>query len=235
MRKIKHLIGVIGVVVITAIFLALVSACTAAAPASEPESPSSTEATPEAGEDKPSETIDMPEEETCTAPAPETLAAPETAPEMPVETQPEEPEKEYIYFDVPLDDDIQEYAQDLCKAYNFPFYNIVVAIIGHESSYRERVISDTDDYGYMQINSINHDWLREALGVTDFLDGRQNILCGIYIIQDLYHKYGDIGLALMAYNRGEAGAAKLWNKGIYSVRYSEEIQAEAERLTERSD
>lgn len=153
----------------------------------------------------------------------EQMAAPATA----------EPEKAYTYYDVPLDDGLQEYAQDLCEEYDFPYYDIIVAMIGHESSYRETVVSQTNDYGYMQINACNHDWLREELGVTDMLDGQQNILSGIYILQGLYHKYDDIGLALMAYNCGEYGAELLWEDGVFSTNYSRSIQQEAAELTVR--
>lgn len=150
-----------------------------------------------------------------------------------VETVTPEPETAYTYYDVPLDDSLQEYAQDLCAEYGFPRYDIIVALIGHESSYREAVVSRTDDYGYMQINAVNHEWLKEELGVTDILDGRQNIRSGIYILQGLYHKYGDIGLALMAYNCGERGAELLWEDGVFSTNYSRSIQQEAAELTVR--
>lgn len=148
---------------------------------------------------------------------------------------PAEPETAYTYYDVPLDDGLQEFAQDLCTEYEFPYYDIIVAMIGHESSYRETVVSKTNDYGYMQINAVNHGWLKEELGVTDMLDGRQNIRSGIYILQGLYHKYGDIGLALMAYNCGERGASELWEQGTYSTGYSRSIQQEAAELTVREE
>ena len=147
----------------------------------------------------------------------------------------EQPKKAYTYYEVPLDDRLQEYAQDLCEEYDFPRYDVVVAMIGHESSYREQVISETNDYGYMQINACNHDWLRDELGVTDMLDGQQNIRSGIYILQGLYHKYKDIGLALMAYNCGEYGASQLWDEGIYSTNYSRSILQEASELTRRGE
>lgn len=34
----------------------------------------------------------------------------------------------------------------------------------------------------MQINQCNHEWLSSTLGVSNFLDPMENILCGIYII-----------------------------------------------------
>lgn len=163
-------------------------------------------------------------------PAPE---QPEEAPEGPTE-EPQAPEKHYTYYDIPLDDETQEYAQDICEKYGFPYYDIIAAMIFTESGCREKIVSSTNDYGYMQINACNHRWLADELGITDFLDGRQNIEAGVYIIQGLYHKYEDIGKALMAYNCGEGGAANLWAQGVYSTQYSRLIQQRAAELVERT-
>ena len=145
-----------------------------------------------------------------------------------------EPETKYVYYDVPLSDDLQEYTQDLCDEYDFPCYDIIVAMIWTESGYREDIVSKTNDWGYMQINGINHQTLKEELGITNFLDGKQNIRAGVYMIQKLYHKYGDIGKALMAYNCGEYGASKLWKEGTTSTNYSRTIMQRATELTERN-
>lgn len=145
-----------------------------------------------------------------------------------------EPETKYVYYDVPLSDDLQEYTQDVCEEYDFPCYDIIVAMIWTESGYREDIVSKTNDWGYMQINGINHQTLKEELGITDFLDGKQNIRAGVYMIQKLYHKYGDIGKALMAYNCGEYGASKLWKEGTTSTGYSRTIMQRATELTERN-
>ena len=150
----------------------------------------------------------------------------------PVETV--EVVKQYIYYDVPLTDEFQRYIQDVCEQYGFERYDIVIALIGHESSYRQTVVSSTNDYGYMQINTVNHEWLSELLGITDFLDGEQNVEAGIYLLDNLVDKYDDVGLALMCYNCGECGAKQLWEQGIYSTSYSRSIQEEAEALEERT-
>lgn len=142
-------------------------------------------------------------------------------------------EKQYVYYDVPLDDDFQEYIQDICDEYGFDCYDVVIAQIERESTFRENAISETDDYGYMQINSCNHGWLSEKLGITDFLDGEQNVLAGVYMLSDLYNRYGDMGLALMCYNCGEYGAQKLWEQGIYSTKYSRWILEKASELEVR--
>ena len=133
----------------------------------------------------------------------------------------------FVPLDVPMDEDMQEFVYCLSNAYSidFPF---VMALINQESSFRENVISGTNDYGLMQINKINHKWLKEALGVTDFLDPYQNIRSGVFILRQLFEKYDDPALVLMAYNMGETGASKLWNKGVYSTDYAEDILQQAD-------
>ncbi len=141
--------------------------------------------------------------------------------------------KSYIYFDVPLSDELQEYIQDLCGEYEFPQFDTVIALIEQESSFRQNVVSSTEDYGLMQINKINHEWLKKELGVQNITDPKENIRCGVYILQRLYHKYGDIEQALIAYNRGETGAAKLFRAGVYRTEYSASILDRAATLQRR--
>lgn len=126
-------------------------------------------------------------------------------------------------YDIPLDVEIQEYTIALAEEYKVP-HELVFALMEVESDFRTNLISGTNDVGIMQINRINHKWLREELGITDFMDARQNILCGIHMVSELYHKYdGDLHKTLMAYNMGNTGARRLWDKGIYSSRYSREV------------
>lgn len=110
-----------------------------------------------------------------------------------------------------------------------------MALMQKESSFRSDIISSTDDYGLMQINKCNHEWLEETIGVTDFLDKEQNIRAGVFVLRKLFEEYTDPNLVLMAYNMGSNGAEKLWNKGIYSTPYVDEIltyQAEFEKQLE---
>lgn len=139
--------------------------------------------------------------------------------------EPKEPE--IVYYDVPLSQELQEYIFMLCDENDIPVA-LILGMIDTESSFRPNIISDTDDYGLMQINTINHEWLSEEYGITDFLDPFQNVFCGITIIAGHYHKYQDVDKALMAYNLGATGASRLWNKGIYSTQYTEKVTARYE-------
>jgi soluble lytic murein transglycosylase-like protein len=136
-------------------------------------------------------------------------------------------------YDIPLEDRLQEYTFSLCEE-NGLDYELVLAVMEKESHYNEAAISKTDDYGLMQINEANHEWLEDKLGISDFLDAKQNIRAGIYILSWLTGKYEDPNKVLMAYNNGENGAKKLWQEGITSSKYSRAVIARADELREEA-
>ena len=98
-----------------------------------------------------------------------------------------------------------------------------MGLIQTESTFNSDIVSSTNDYGLMQINTVNHGWLQEKLGIKDFLDPYQNTRSGIYILRNLFEKYEDPAKVLMAYNLGETGAKKLWDKGIYETDYTRKV------------
>lgn len=128
----------------------------------------------------------------------------------------------FIPLEVELDEELQEFIYCLSYGYNID-YAFVMGLIEAESTYQVDVVSSTNDYGLMQINTVNHNWLKEKLGVTDFLDPYQNTRSGIYILRNLFEKYEDPEKVLMAYNMGETGAKRLWDKGIYETDYTNKV------------
>ncbi len=134
---------------------------------------------------------------------------------------PETPELEY--FNIPLSHSLQRYIFEICADEQVPV-SLVLAMIEHESHFNADTISSTDDYGLMQINTINHEWLKEEYRCADMLDPYQNVFCGIQIISSYLEKYnGDFHKALMAYNMGDYGARKAWENGVKTSTYSEKI------------
>lgn len=176
----------------------------------------------------------LPEEIPVTEPAeptqPETLTEP-TEPTAPTEPTPiaEEPISEPIRHrdDIVsngrlLDYDLQVAMQDCCEKYNVP-YALALAVAEVESHFDPDAKSSTSDYGLMQINAINFDWL-QSLGM-DPLTPEGNIESGVCILAQNLQAYGDPELALMAYNNGPGGARELWNRGIYQTAYSQKVMA----------
>lgn len=132
------------------------------------------------------------------------------------------PKKISPRIDCPLDDSTQQMIVDKCEKYGVDFA-FVMGLMYNESRFQPDVISPTNDYGLMQINIINHEWLSETLGITDFLDPEQNVTAGLYILGQFFEKYEDPRLVLMAYGYGESGAKKLWDKGIYTSDHAERV------------
>lgn len=125
-------------------------------------------------------------------------------------------------FDVPLSDSLQRYIYEICADENVPV-TLVMAMIEHESGFDPEAVSPTDDYGLMQINAVNHEWLKEEYRCADMMNPYQNVFCGISVISSYIDKYGELDKALMAYNMGNYGAQKAWKNGVTSIAYSEEI------------
>lgn len=131
-------------------------------------------------------------------------------------------ELEFTPLDCNMPEEQQEFLYYLCEGYNLDF-TLVMGVIQQESSFRPGVISGGNDYGLMQINSMNHEWLTETLGVTDFTDPYENMRAGCFILRKLFERYQEPELVLMCYNMGETGAGRLWDKGVFSTNYTQKV------------
>lgn len=129
----------------------------------------------------------------------------------------------FVPLGVPLDSDVQEFIYYLSKGYNMDF-TFVMAIIQQESGYQLDAVSNTDDYGLMQINKVNHGYITDEIGVTNYLDPYENVRAGMFILRKLFEKYETPEKVLMAYNLGESGAKALWDKGVFETNYSKSVQ-----------
>lgn len=134
------------------------------------------------------------------------------------------------YIECELDTKYQDFVWVMCQKYEIDFY-LVMALMKIESDYSIDKISVTDDYGLMQINKINHKYLSDTLGITDFLDPYENIKAGTFMLNGLLEATdGNIQLALMSYNMGYERAKLLWKYGEYGTKYSQKVIQEYERL-----
>lgn len=116
--------------------------------------------------------------------------------------------------------ELQKVMQEKCKEYGVP-YALALAVADQESRFDPDAVSGTDDYGLMQINSINFEWLREK-GIEP-LTYEGNIEAGVLILSKALNRHGEMELALMAYNCGDTGAKRLWDAGTYSTQYSRSV------------
>ena len=125
--------------------------------------------------------------------------------EEPVE---EEPEPTTVYFDVPLDEGLQDYIFELCEERDID-PAVVIGMIEYESTFDASVIGDRgNSFGLMQVQPRWHRERMDRLGVTNLMDPYQNVLVGIDYLDELLDRDKGLGWALMAYNGGPSNANK---------------------------
>lgn len=150
----------------------------------------------------------------------ETTAPTETEVDLVVELTDGPIESEYdgetIYFDIPLESNLQAYIVELCNARGID-PAIVMAMIYRESGYNAGAVGDSgNSLGLMQIMPRwNGDRMSE-LGCYDLLDPYQNVAVGIDCFADYFDQSGSIEWSLMAYNGGPSYANRKWNSGEIS-------------------
>lgn len=147
------------------------------------------------------------------------------------------PETEVVFkvSDTKLSDELQQHVYDTCIMYDVDPFTII-AQIEKESSCRAYVCNPrTGCAGLMQIYEKWHVDRMERLGVTDLLDGKQNILVGIdYMAELLKRCDGDYIHALMCYNMGGGNADPKFKNGEYSD-YAIDIVTRAEQLRTKTE
>lgn len=136
-------------------------------------------------------------------------------------------EFEFVPLKCALPEELQEFTYYLSSGYYID-YSYVMGLMFCESSFRTDCVSGTNDYGLMQINKKNHEWLSKQLGLDDISDPYQNIRAGLFILRQLFEKYDDPAKVTMAYNMGEYGASQLWKQGVYETSYSKKVLAKAD-------
>lgn len=142
------------------------------------------------------------------------------------------PVQDSIYnVNIPMPKGQQEYLYKLVKQRGLD-YRKTLAVIKHESVFNVNEVSDTNDYGYFQINSVNHRELAETLGTSnDPLNPYINMNWGTYMLADLYDHWrtrGYRGQALdeavwSSYNKGLTGFSKYGPATAYINKMNEAI------------
>lgn len=69
-----------------------------------------------------------------------------------MEVQPEAEQEPELLYDVPMSDELQRYIREQAERQGVPF-EIALAVIERESSYQPDAVSDTGDFGLMQITT----------------------------------------------------------------------------------
>ena len=149
----------------------------------------------------------------------------------PLATEPPATEPKVILYDVPLGEDLQLHIIETAESYGIN-PAIIIAMAYRESTYRAHLIGDGgDSYGLLQVQPKWHTERMQKLGCTDLLDPFQNVTVAVDYLAEQFSRYGDIGMALTAYNAGPSGAQKnYFSKGIYASKYATEVMAYADEI-----
>lgn len=108
--------------------------------------------------------------------------------------------------EINLDAEMQEWIWNYCNDKNIS-PALVMAIIERESSCNSNCIGDNgNSFGYMQIYKKWHIDRMKKLGVTDLLDGKQNVKVGVDYLLELFSENPNATWVLNAYNGGRSYA-----------------------------
>lgn len=122
---------------------------------------------------------------------------------------------EYEYIEQTENEEVIRISEEISKIYPI-CPELIQAQIFYESSNDRTIVSECGDVGYMQVNPKWQSERMENLGVIDLTDGYSNILVGCDLLYELFQKYRELELVLMAYNEGEETAVRKYNSGQVS-------------------
>lgn len=134
-----------------------------------------------------------------------------------------EQESKNKYYDIPCEEEYQDYLRDICLEYNVPFRALMT--IGHNESGgnwdTNGVISATNDLGQFQINEGNVKYINENLGYTydDLLNDKyKNAHAAVFILSNIVAMYeeNDFENIFGTYNGWTT-----WQKKEQSLKYVE--------------
>lgn len=118
-----------------------------------------------------------------------------------------EPEETFRYYDhISLEYELQELVWAACEETGCP-YELALAVIFRESTYRNVNGDNGNSIGYMQIQPRWHQERMERLGVTDLSDPLSNFRVGCDLLAELIEKYESVEAALTCYNTGSPGTS----------------------------
>lgn len=126
-------------------------------------------------------------------------------------------------------DELKSYTQSVCDEYNVD-YSLALGVIYNESRFQSGLThvnsNGTVDYGLMQVNEVNFDYLNKTLGVrsmSELLDDRTGIKCGVQLLA--YHKQytGNDSAALLRYQIGAGKYKQYLRKGRYTNQTHQQV------------
>lgn len=134
----------------------------------------------------------------------------------------------YDFVEQTENEEVIRISEEISKIYPI-CPELIQAQIFYESSNDRTIVSECGDVGYMQVNPKWQSKRMEKLGAYNLKDGYLNILVGTDLLFELFQKYRELELVLMAYNEGEEAAVRKYNSGQVSD-YARNIMELSEKL-----
>ena len=135
------------------------------------------------------------------------------------------------YYEINLTNAQQDVVYRFCEEYDLPAelaFGVIAAdmLTGRETE-------EGGSHTVMELNPETSGWYAGHLGLTDLTVFEQNVCCGIFMLQEYYHKYGDVKKIAMCYELGESAAAGRWEDGEYTTAYADLVASRIATLKER--
>lgn len=141
------------------------------------------------------------------------------------------PDKEWQFeplSELPLDPEMQIYMYELCEENNLSFA-FAAMVMESETNFDPAAVGDGgESVGYFQINQVNWERMATEYGL-DVHDPEDNIKCGVVMLTELFEKYEDPYMVLLAYKCGERRGRELYEQEIYTT-----TQFDCEELCNRA-
>ncbi len=141
-------------------------------------------------------------------------------------------------YNINLSLEEQQYAYHLSQKYGFD-YELFLAVMFKESSYRASAVGGGNSYGLCQIHESNFTYLQKTLGISNFLDPYENMEAGAYMLNLYLNSARKISsdpafievYGLNSYNMGEGAYYSLcYSQGILHRDYSTSIRALRDKI-----
>lgn len=130
--------------------------------------------------------------------------------------------------ELPLAPDMQLYLYELCEEYNLSFA-FAAMVMESETNFDPAAVGDGgESVGYFQINQVNWERMATEYGLNVH-DPEDNIKCGVVMLTELFEKYEDPYMVLLAYKCGERRGRELYEQEIYTT-----TQFDCEELCNRA-
>ena len=162
--------------------------------------------------------------------------------EVVLENKDDSMEDDFVYIkEIPMPLEHQEFLYNKSKQLSLS-YEKLLAIIATESSFDSTIISTTNDYGYFQINKVNHENFAAKYETENRpLNPIVNLEWGTNMLSDLYEYWSEKGIeereldhyVWSSYNKGLAGFKK-YGYANYYISNIENNLSEIENLLKKA-